>query len=82
MSRDICVAFTCDAIGLTAVCDCGISWSYSQVVYYFTYKSYTATHSAGCCPFWGGDWMVVDSLFGVASIVWRDGVELGPFLKL
>ena len=29
MSLDGCVAFTCGAMGLSAVCDCGISWSYS-----------------------------------------------------
>ena len=25
MSRDCCVALTCDAMGLSAICDCGIS---------------------------------------------------------
>ena len=29
MSRDCCVALPCDAMGLSAVCDCDISKSYS-----------------------------------------------------
>ena len=29
MSRICCVALSCVAMGLSAVCDCGISWSYS-----------------------------------------------------
>ena len=29
MSRDCCVALPHDATGLSAVCDCGISWPYS-----------------------------------------------------
>ena len=29
VSRDCCVAFPHDATGLSAVCDCDISWSYS-----------------------------------------------------
>ena len=29
VSRGCCVALPCGAIGLSAVCDCGISWSYS-----------------------------------------------------
>ena len=29
VSRDCCFALTLDATGLSAVCDCGISWSYS-----------------------------------------------------
>ena len=29
MSRDCCVALSCDVMGLSAVCDCGISLSYS-----------------------------------------------------
>ena len=29
MSRDCCVALPPSDMGLSAVCDCGISWSYS-----------------------------------------------------
>ena len=31
MSRNCCVALPCGAMGLSAVCDCGISWSYSLI---------------------------------------------------
>ena len=40
MSRDCCVALPCGAMGLSAVCDCGISWSY---VYLLTI-SYILNH--------------------------------------
>ena len=32
MSRGCCVALPRDAMGLSAVCDCGISWSYSLAI--------------------------------------------------
>ena len=31
MSRDVCVAHSRVAMRLSAVCDCGISWSYSLI---------------------------------------------------
>ena len=31
--RDICVALPRCATGLSAVCDCGISWSYSPTIF-------------------------------------------------
>ena len=34
MSRDCCVALPRGVMGLSAVCDCGISWSYSLFIYY------------------------------------------------
>ena len=34
MSRDCCVALSRGAMGLSAVCDCGISWSYSLTILY------------------------------------------------
>ena len=33
MSRDYCVAFPRGAMGLSAVCDCSISWSYSLTIF-------------------------------------------------
>ena len=33
MSRDGCVALPRGAMGLSAVCDCGISWSYSLTIF-------------------------------------------------
>ena len=33
MSRDGCVALSCGAMGLSAVCDCGISLSYSLTIF-------------------------------------------------
>ena len=33
MSRDGWAALPCDATGLSAVCDCGISWSYSLTIF-------------------------------------------------
>ena len=33
MSRDGWAALLCDAMGLSAVCDCGISWSYSLTIF-------------------------------------------------
>ena len=33
MSRDCCVALPHDATGLSAVCDCGISLSYSLTIF-------------------------------------------------
>ena len=33
VSHDCCVALTHDAMGLSAVCDCGISWSYSLTIF-------------------------------------------------
>ena len=36
MSGDCCLAFPRDAIGLSAVCDCGISWSYSLTIFDIT----------------------------------------------
>ena len=33
MSRDCCVALPCDAMGLAAVCECGISLSYSFTIF-------------------------------------------------
>ena len=32
MSRDCCVALPCGAMVLSAVCECGISWSYSLTI--------------------------------------------------
>ena len=32
VSRDCCVALPRGAMGLSAVCDCGISWSYSLLI--------------------------------------------------
>ena len=32
MSRDCCVALPSSAMGLSAVCDSGISWSYSLTI--------------------------------------------------
>ena len=32
VSHDCCVALPHDAMGLSAVCDCGISWSYSLTI--------------------------------------------------
>ena len=32
MSRDCCVALPSGAMGLSAVCDCRISWSYSLTI--------------------------------------------------
>ena len=34
MSGDWCRTLPCGAIGLSAVCDCGISWSYSLTIFY------------------------------------------------
>ena len=33
MSPDCCVALPRGAMGLSAVCDCGISWSYSLTIF-------------------------------------------------
>ena len=33
VSRDCCVALPHDATDLSAVCDCGISWSYSLAIF-------------------------------------------------
>ena len=33
MSRDCCVALPRGTMGLSAVCDCGISWSYSLTIF-------------------------------------------------
>ena len=33
MSRDCCVALPRVAMGLSAICDCGISWSYSLTIF-------------------------------------------------
>ena len=38
VSRDCCVALPHDAMGLSAVCDCGITRSYS-LTFFFTYES-------------------------------------------
>ena len=37
----------------------------------------TSSSSIGCCPFLGGDYVVVDSLFGVSLILYV-GYMLGP----
>ena len=34
VSRDCCVTLTRGAMGLSAVCDCGISWSYSLTIFH------------------------------------------------
>ena len=43
MSGDSCVAVPCGAMGLSAVCDCGFSWSYSLTIFvdanFHKYKS-------------------------------------------
>ena len=36
MSRDCSVALPRDATGLSAVCNCGISWSYSLIIFEIT----------------------------------------------
>ena len=33
MSRDDCVALPRGAMGVTVVCECGISWSYSLTIF-------------------------------------------------
>ena len=33
MSRDCCVALPSGATGLSVICDCGISWSYSLTIF-------------------------------------------------
>ena len=33
VARDWCVVLTHDGTGLSAVCDCGISWSYSLTIF-------------------------------------------------
>ena len=38
VSRACRVAFSCGAMGLSAVCDCGISWSYSLFYYRMSYN--------------------------------------------
>ena len=40
MSLDGCVALTCGAMGLSAVCDYGISWSYSLTILGSEYPLY------------------------------------------
>ena len=37
MSRDCCVDLPCGAMGLSAVCDCGISLSYSLTIFNIYY---------------------------------------------
>ena len=53
MSRDGWVALPCGAMGLSSVCDCGISWSYSLTIFYYsdnrTYPGYIT------CPISHGD---------------------------
>ena len=39
VSRDCCMALPHDAEGLSAVCDCGISWSYSLTIFDLAIKS-------------------------------------------
>ena len=40
MSRDCCVLFPLGAMGSSAVCDCGISWSYSLTFFILSGKSF------------------------------------------
>ena len=47
MSRDGWVALPPGAMGLSAVCDCGISWSYSLTVFPYT-DSKSLTNVATC----------------------------------
>ena len=37
MSRDCCVALPRGAMGLSAVCDCGISLSYSLTIFFISW---------------------------------------------
>ena len=36
MSRDFCVALPRGTVGLSTVCDCGISWSYSLTIFFLS----------------------------------------------
>ena len=47
MSRDGWAALSRGATGLSAVCDCGISWSYSLTIFYYNYHFYTPPLKCG-----------------------------------
>ena len=49
VSCDCCVALPCGAIGLSAVCDCGISLSYSLTIFIWLFSCY-GDHCIGPKP--------------------------------